>query len=83
MDSYLQNSPQILLNKVAEQSMTRELAIFTAESQMKCQSQCEDNILLEQDTSDQTLTQDSILALEKQCNKLCIQKYIRAYHFMY
>ena len=93
----------MLLNEIAEQAYTKELAKYTHEAQAHCQTQCEENILQEQEALESSgqmlprdpeeaaktmselpegvqpgaamvMTQDSIIAMEKQCNKMCLHK---------
>ena len=52
---------------------------------MRCQSFCENKIrrdLEEKHDMHRDLTQDSLLALEKQCNRICVKKMLNAYSHM-
>ena len=41
-------SPQSLLDSIVQQTFTKELATFTAESQVLCRMQCEENVAQEE-----------------------------------
>ena len=53
-----------------DQSISRELATFIAESKYKCIGVCDENTIIEQENHE--LTNESNEALDQQCNKLCI-----------
>ena len=90
MENTQTESPQMLLDSIVQQTFTKELATYTAESQMLCRKQCEDNVAEEEKKLQlgaekgereamSMLTQDSIDALEKQCNKLCLHRMMQSF----
>jgi hypothetical protein len=63
---------------VADEALNSQIAVYAGEAQMTCQFYCEQQLKEERNQNLQ-LTDDSSVALEKQCNKLCIKKFFNAY----
>eukprot|EP00347_Sterkiella_histriomuscorum_P021065 403335400 len=75
----LATSPQQLLDRVSDEQLSTQLSRFSSETQLHCQTHCQRQT--EQGLNEnQTLTDDSVKALERQCNKSCIKKLFKAYH---
>ena len=73
-------SPQELLERVADEQTALSVAKFSADSQQYCQNHCQKQGE-EAYKEDDSLSEESLKAIERQCNKLCIRKFFKAYQF--
>ena len=98
-----------LLGRVMEETLAKELATYTANSQAFCLTKCEENVQKQQEmllgvdpeasgySGEQAVagakgvpesfmgqqmervTPDSLVAMEKQCNKMCLRRMLTAF----
>jgi hypothetical protein len=80
----MEATAQQQIQMIAERKRILELNRFVTDAQLLCQSKCEQNLQGEEERlmeSTRNLSAESEMALEKQCNKMCLHKMMQAFLF--
>lgn len=81
----MDHQQQSILEQMSQHCTMKQLASYTQETKLHCQFMCEESVEAERRSLEDTepLSAESVHALDEQCNKLCTQKFMRAYLFMH